>query len=831
MNRFKLAGLVLRRAINKCGFLAIATLLAIGVLPAMAQIPLNGVNQVMASALYTCALTNNGSVECWGNNDLGHLGNGSFTPASVAVNTRDLSTGVLAISAKANHSCAIIPGGGVKCWGNNSNGELGNSSITYSTVPVDVVGLGDPVIAVATGAWHTCILNSNGGVKCWGNNSYGQLGDGTTIQKTTPTQVSNLSQGVVAISVGYTHTCVLTNSGSVKCWGQNSNGQLGNNSRLNKLVPTDVSGLSNSVLSISAGGEHTCANGSDGVKCWGSNNSGQLGDYSVTESLVPIAVMNLPGEVSELSAGGAHTCAIVNNGNVLCWGSNSNGQLGDDTTAPVRWTPVSVSQVNDAVKISAGGQHTCIINSSESVKCWGHNYYGQLGNGTTAMQSLTAVQSLQAFAPRIGTATPGNTQAIVRFSPPTNDSGSPITGYTVISNPRDGIDAHAGTTISHTGPDELSHLVTGLRNGVTYRFTVTATNALGTGLPSAVSNSVIPTATSSSGAASSSISGNSSISSSSISSEAITSSSAPASSSSISSVLTSSSVASSLVASSSSIPMSSSSAAISSVGSVDSCFATSVTFGITSSGNLTTNDCTAGARGVNYYTDRYSFTGTPGQQIAIQLSGSFDTFVNLKNPDGTVIASNDDGGGGTNSRIPATSGNFTIPAGTTGTYVIEVTSYSTFATGSYSLTVTSAAASSSSSSAVITSSSSSTGNPCSSAMSAVSGVTNAGTLATTDCNTGARGAGYYTDRYEFTGTSGQLIAIQLTSSAFDSYLYLRNPSGVVITSNDDGGGGTNSRIPATSGNFTLSASGTYIIEVTSYSTSRTGAYSLLLTRQ
>lgn len=319
----------------------------------------------------------------------------------------------------------------------------------------------------------------------------------------------------------------------------------------------------------------------------------------------------------------------------------------------------------------------------------------------------------------------------------------------------------------------------------------------------------------------------SSVSSSNASSVVFSSSSIPASSIAASSSIASSVGISSVAPSSSSIATSIASSSASSLGACS--LVTEATFGTTYSGTLATTDCTGGARGTNYYTDRYSFSGTPGQLIAIQLSGSFDTFVNLKNPSGLVIASNDDGGGGTNSRIPATSGSFTIPAGATGTYVIEVTSYSSLATGSYSLTVTSAVASSSSS--LASSSASSVSSSCNTVVAVVSGVTNSGTLTATDCTAGARGADYYTDRYSFTGTAGQLVSIQLTSNAFDTYLYLKNPAGALIASNDDGGGGSNSRIPATSGNFTLPASGTFVIEATSYSTQRTGAYVLVFTRQ
>lgn len=810
-------------------------LLVIITWPTFAQIPFNNAIQISAGSTHNCALTNAGSVECWGENMVGQLGDGSIGTRTVAVNTLGLSRNVLSIATRANHGCAVLTGGNVKCWGSNYQRQLGSgTTANTSTQPLDVLSLTD-VTSLALGAFHSCALTSVGSVKCWGDNNYGQLGDGSRTQRPIPVQVSGLTQGVVAISVGYIHTCALLDTGNVKCWGANANGQLGDNTRVDKLQPTTVLSL-DSVSSISAGGEHTCANSNGEIKCWGSNNNGQLGNPPITRSLVPIAVANLPEGVSEIASGGLHTCALINNGQVFCWGDNYSGELGDGTNV-TRWSPVIVSQVSDAAKISASS-NTCIITTSGSVKCWGNNYYGQLGMGSTSARETIAVQSLQAFAPRVGLATPGNTQAIVRFQPPTNDSGSPVTGYMVTSLPPDGVDAYMGTTLSHTGPDELSHLVTGLRNGISYKFRVTATNALGTSLFSTDSNTIIPSATASSFSSlissigssensSSSLTSSSALSSEQSSSTFPSSSSVASSQQSSLSLPSSSSVASSPQSSSSLSSASSAASSFSSIGSVNACnLVTPISWGITSSGSLAAGDCTSGYRSTNYYTDRYSFTASAGQQVAIQLSGSFDTYVFLKNPAGTAIDSNDDGGGGTNSRIPASSGYFTIPAA--GTYQIEVTSYSTFATGAYSLTVTTNSAVSTSSA-----SSSSSANPCSLMPEIVRGITTNGALTTVDCSAGVRGSSYYADRYSFTGVAGQRISLLLTSSAFDTfvYLYFQTPSGAPISSDDDGGGGSNSRIPHTSGFITLPSTGTYVIEVSSYSSLRIGAYSLLLTQQ
>ena len=183
------------------------------------------------------------------------------------------------ISAGRNHTCALLSTGGVKCWGYNGVNALGDGTYTSRLTPANVSGLSSGVSAIAAGGSHTCALLSTGGVKCWGYNFYGQLGDGTRTDRTTPTDVSGLSSGVSAIVAGLNHTCALLSTGGVKCWGWNSNGQLGNGSNTNKTTPTDVSGLSSGVSAIAAGETHTCALlSTGGVKCWGSGDLGQLGN-------------------------------------------------------------------------------------------------------------------------------------------------------------------------------------------------------------------------------------------------------------------------------------------------------------------------------------------------------------------------------------------------------------------------------------------------------------------------------------------------------------------------------------------------------------------------
>lgn len=360
-----------------------------------------GVASIGVGAYHSCAVTSGGAARCWGANESGQLGDNTTTQRTSAVAVAGLDSGVVAISTGAVHSCALTVGGGVWCWGRNSDGQLGNNSLTNSPIPVAVVGLGSGVAAISAGGYHTCALTTTGAMKCWGLNASGQVGDNSTTTRLTPADVSGLGSGVSAISGGALHTCALT-GGAAKCWGYNTWGTVGDNSTTQRLVPTAVSGLGSGVAAISAGVLHTCALVAGGVKCWGYNVYGQLGDNSTTQRLTPVDVASLGGVATSVVTAENHTCAMIAGGGARCWGDNSFGQLGDNSNTQ-RLTPVDVIDLAGAtVLASTQGAHSCALSAAGAVKCWGRNGNGQVGDGSTSNRRVAvAIRTAQsiAFAP------------------------------------------------------------------------------------------------------------------------------------------------------------------------------------------------------------------------------------------------------------------------------------------------------------------------------------------------------------------------------------------------------------------------------------------------
>jgi alpha-tubulin suppressor-like RCC1 family protein len=446
----------------------------------------------------TCGTTTGGGVRCWGFNEFGELGNGTFTYLSTAPgDVSGLTSGAATVSAGFDFACSVVIEGGVKCWGSNGYGDLGDGTFENSPTPVDVTGLTSGVAAVSTGGVDACAVTTLGGVKCWGYNGDGELGNGTTTGDgtvsgypayTTPVDVTGLTSGVVAVSAGGggNHTCALTTEGGVKCWGYNGQGQLGNGTTTNSSTPVDVMGLSSGVAAVSSGYNFTCALTTAGeVKCWGNSYYGELGNGDNTGpqdcggvpcSTIPVPVSGLTGVIA-VSAGGYQACALTTVGAVKCWGYNGNGDLGNGTTTDSS-IPVDVSGLANGVQaISSGAYTTCAITTASDVKCWGYNGQGQLGNGTTTNSSTpvdvpgtqyaTATASLSVssgsldhivLSPASATITAGGSQTYSAqgFDIDGNSLGD-VTASTVFSVAPDGSCTGATCTATVSG----AHTVTG----------------------------------------------------------------------------------------------------------------------------------------------------------------------------------------------------------------------------------------------------------------------------------------------------------------------------------------------------------------------------------
>ncbi len=336
---------------------------------------------------HSCAILTSGAAKCWGLNLYGQVGNGKTHQAPVPDSVSGLEAGVAAISAGSSHTCALLTSGAVKCWGQNNHGQLGDGSKTQSPVPVDVKALVTGVTAISSGDHHACAVLTSGALKCWGQNGQGQLGNGKKIDSLTPVDVTGLTADIAAVSAGSAHTCALVKSGGVKCWGNNFYGQLGNGSKTDSPVPVNVGGLTANVASISVGSNHACAvSASGGLECWGNSDRGQLGNGSKT-GFAPVAVSGLTSNVAAAAAGLDNTCAILTSGAAKCWGRNDHGQLGNGSKAD-SLVPADVSGLTANVAAMSSGLHSCAVLTTGALKCWGANKDAQLGNGSHADSSV-----------------------------------------------------------------------------------------------------------------------------------------------------------------------------------------------------------------------------------------------------------------------------------------------------------------------------------------------------------------------------------------------------------------------------------------------------------
>ncbi len=295
------------------------------------------------------------------------------------------------LAAGADQTCILRADGTVRCWGTNTYGQLGTGNKTSSYVPVKALVTG--AVSLGVGNGHACAAHDDGTVSCWGYNSYGQLGDGTKTNSLTPIKVKGLT-GAVQVVAGDYFTCARLSSGTIQCWGDNTNGQLGNGTKVQSGTPVTVLSIT-SATALGAGYRHACAIHSSGdVTCWGRNSYGQLGDGttgSATDKTSPGAAAVVTNATA-LALGYDMSCARLSTGTVSCWGRNNYGQLGNGTMTDSA-TPVTVSGLTGAATVGASNNAVCAGLNDGTARCWGYNFYGQLGNGLKTSSSTPVVVS------------------------------------------------------------------------------------------------------------------------------------------------------------------------------------------------------------------------------------------------------------------------------------------------------------------------------------------------------------------------------------------------------------------------------------------------------
>ena len=398
------------------------------------SVPLGAKNHAVfltAGASHTCALLQNGNAKCWGDNTYGQLGIGDtdhrgkqLEEMGDALPEVQFAQQIKKITAGASHTCALLQNGNAKCWGNNTYGQLGLGDTNHRGDQPNEMGANLPVVPlksnqtfseIVSGGHFNCALLNDGQAQCWGNNTDGQLGQGNTSNRgDQPNEMGDhlpvievisphhVKQGVAVIATSK-HSCAILDNDIIKCWGDNTHGQLGlgdTNQRGDQ--PKEMGArlsyvqLGSTVTAISVNTHFSCAILSQGkVKCWGNNTDGQLGLNSQTSIGKQIQDMNhnlptidLAEKVTQLTLGNNFACVLLQNQNVQCWGNNIYGQLGlgdrnarGDHTLPVGSTTINLGTGRTAKSITAGDSHACAILDNNTVKCWGRNLYGQLGQG------------------------------------------------------------------------------------------------------------------------------------------------------------------------------------------------------------------------------------------------------------------------------------------------------------------------------------------------------------------------------------------------------------------------------------------------------------------
>jgi alpha-tubulin suppressor-like RCC1 family protein len=385
------------RSFARCGLAVTLIGLMALVLPIATQTPqranaaaMTGFTQVAVGTSFTCALKSDQTVWCWGLNSSGQLGDGTTTNRNRPVQVSGL-TGVTAIDNQSDFACALKSDQTVWCWGNGGFGQLGNGATVNASTPVQASGLSG-VVQISVGYGHGCAVLSDGTVRCWGWNVNQMLGNGTTVSSSTPIAVSGITTAT-QIRAGAWQNCVLLANQTLTCWGGGTGGFRGDGNATSASTKSSPTGISGVTMLSNAHGQHICVKLSDqSVKCWGYNDHGQVGDNTQVDKNSPVVIADLAGVIGISSAN--HTsCAIKADQTVLCWGWGSWNQLGNGSNAD-KFVPTAVPNVAGANQVSAGYTHTCVLLTDTSIQCWGRNQSGEIGNGITGPGQVYATAVL-----------------------------------------------------------------------------------------------------------------------------------------------------------------------------------------------------------------------------------------------------------------------------------------------------------------------------------------------------------------------------------------------------------------------------------------------------
>lgn len=338
--------------------------------------------RIALGSAHACALRESGGLACWGWNEFGQLADLSFgirtTPVLIDVGPR-----VAQIALGRDHSCVRYEGGSVACWGGDFSGQLGTeaSGEAERVTPVIVAGI-DQVVDLQCGELHCCVVTNEGTVRCWGGNENGELGSAPIeVARPEPSTVPGVLNAVQVVA-GAQHSCARTRDGAVYCWGGNSEGQLGSGS-LEVSRPTARRVALPTVDNLFAGQRGTCAQTRDGLWCWGDNEFGQLGNGSLVDQPLPVRSDMLEGPIDQVGLGAGFSC-FRRGEEVHCLGRNEDGELGRGTrmASPQGLAPVPVTPK----QVEVGSSFSCAL-TRQGIWCWGANDTGQMGNGSTGIQS------------------------------------------------------------------------------------------------------------------------------------------------------------------------------------------------------------------------------------------------------------------------------------------------------------------------------------------------------------------------------------------------------------------------------------------------------------